>query len=140
MNHIYAELIEHVDTKNHLRLQAELTHRMRVDHIFEEVFPEYVLNARKPVEDRQKMDTILGSPESLECYQKMVQTYMKSCGRRDGGAAPSEESIGQKETPIAQSMEADEYAFKWYGAFANQCLKSQENAGVIEKIEKACEH
>ena len=44
MNHIYAELIEHVDTKNHLRLQAELTHRMRVDHIFEEVFPDYVLN------------------------------------------------------------------------------------------------
>jgi hypothetical protein len=61
-NLIYAELIEDASMKNHLVLQNEVTHRMRVDHIFQELYPEYL------TVDTPKLS-------NFTCYKSLIKAY-----------------------------------------------------------------
>jgi len=53
----------------HLELQEELIHRMKVDHIFEDLFGAISGNEEIPL------------PRNFDCLRSMVNAYTESCGK-----------------------------------------------------------
>ena len=113
--YIYGELIEAAISVNHLKLQFELTHRMRVDAIFQGINPDFFKNLEVDFEFDES------------CYKSLIHTYKSQC------AAPTGEGGDQ-------GLGIDEYTLKYFPIFARACQDVSETKFYVDKVFDACNH
>jgi hypothetical protein len=116
-NLIYSELIEEASMKNHLYLQHEVTHRMRIDHIFKELYPEYA-SSTEP------------SATNFTCYKDLVSSYHRIC------SVPSGEG-GDLGLPL------DEYTLSYFKYFWAVCQGSDLDLDLQKehkRMQVICNH
>jgi legumain len=68
LHHLYAHLQEKGGHRVHLDMQQELTSRMMIDHVFEELVPSH-LRSDEPV-----------LPRNFACLKGLMDTYTAECG------------------------------------------------------------
>jgi hypothetical protein len=91
LHYLYNQVMTDATPENHQALAEEIAHRMKIDKIFNEVFPQY-MSAVKAGEN----------PPITEwgCYKKMIEEFKATCLGEDADS---------------------EYAMKYLGAFAHEC-------------------
>lgn len=91
----------------------ELDHRMKVDKIFEETFPNFFGQVQKGDYPLPKEDS------EFECYQNLIDIYSQTCG------------------------EPDTYTMKYFGNFLHQCQAIKYYSAALEdfkgKLGAACQ-
>jgi hypothetical protein len=88
---------------------------MRVDHIFQELYPTYV-DAKCP------------KITDFECYRKLVRAYKTKC------AAPTGEGGDQ-------GLIVDEYTLKWFKTFVSYCESEHGSLDAeVQRIANTCSH
>jgi hypothetical protein len=95
--------------ENYDSLKKEIAHRMKVDKIFEEAFPEHM----KGIKNGDKF-----LPTDFECYRKMIATYEEKC-----------EPISDYTLKYLKAFVAECEALKSFPEFYTHS---------VEKITKAC--
>lgn len=89
LHYFYSKVLNDPSEENQKALMNELNHRLTVDKIFENTFPQFI-------EDTKKGDYPLPTTDSdFACYTNLINIYTETCG------------------------EADTYTMKYFGAFLN---------------------
>lgn len=75
LHHLYSKIqMNPLSHKASLDLQLELTHRMRVDHVFAHLKTEYPVKIH---DDAQVL------PRDFDCLRSLIQSYKESCDGLD---------------------------------------------------------
>jgi hypothetical protein len=70
LHYLYTQVMEDPSTENHKALAKEISHRMKVDKTFNEIFPQYMSMVK---EGQMPPITEWG------CYKKMVDDFQDKC-------------------------------------------------------------
>lgn len=112
LHYKYSKVLNDPSEENQNALMAELNHRLTIDKIFENTFPQFI-------EETKKGDYPLPTTDKdFECYGNLIDIYTETCGQ------------------------PDTYTMKYFGAFLNQCKAIKYYPAALEdfktKLTAAC--
>jgi hypothetical protein len=72
LHYLYNMVMHEPTQENHMALQNEITHRIRIDTIFKKTFGNHMAD----------METI-GAPKDFECYRELIDHFETNCEKLD---------------------------------------------------------
>jgi len=91
LHYKYSKVLNDPSEENQSALMDELNHRLTIDKVFHNTFPQFIEETKKGEYPLPETD------EDFACYSNLIDIYTETCG------------------------EPDTYTMKYFGAFLNQC-------------------
>ena len=112
LHYKYSKVLTDPSEENQKELMAELNHRLTIDNVFQNTFPNFIEETMKGDYPTPETD------DDFACYSNLINIYTETCG------------------------EPDTYAMKYFGAFLHQCQAIKYYGGALgdykTKLTAAC--
>lgn len=102
LHYKYSKVLTDPSEENQKELMAELNHRLTIDNVFQNTFPNFIEETKKGDYPTPETD------DDFACYSNLINIYTETCG------------------------EPDTYAMKYFGAFLNQCKAIKYYPAALE--------